>query len=533
MSESPKRSRHTARPSAPSQSRRTALSQALPLPLRGAIILVSALCLIIGAIGWNTVGRVAGGLSTGGDFGLGNNNTDGATDILLVGSDSRADAQGNPLTQEEIDMLRAGEEDVTNTDTIMVIRVPNDGSSATAISLPRDTYVSYPSLGNTKINGVYGAVKLQAADRLESEGFSPDEVETLSTQEGRQALINTVAELTGVTVDHYAEVGLLGFVLLTDAIGGVEVCLNDPVYDELSGADFDAGVQTLNGADALSFVRQRYGLPRGDLDRITRQQVFMASFANKMLSAGTLSNPARLGELGGAVQRSVTLDSDWDVMGFATQMQGLTGGNVTFDTIPVTSIDGVGDLGESVVTVDRGQVHRYFVDLLGEEEDEAEEPEEHHAPSGETFDPAETTVSVFNATFTDGLASRVSDGLAGNGFGVGEVTNAEYSGVSMSQVNSSDVDNPAAQAIAEQLGGLPVVYDPSLPEDVVSVTLAGDYAGPGLYEGYDPQTGVEEEIVEVEEDHSTGEVVGEEGMAMEEPISEQIDAGGDGPRCVN
>lgn len=532
MSESPQRSRQT-RPAAQRQPRRPALTQALPVPLRGAIILVSALCLIIGAIGWNTVGRVAGGLSTGGEFSLGGDNQDGATDILLVGSDSRADAQGNPLAQEEIDMLRAGEEDVTNTDTIMVIRVPNDGSSATAISIPRDTYVSYPTLGNTKINGVYGAVKLDAAERLESEGFPENEVETLSTQEGRQALIDTVAELTGVEVDHYAEVGLLGFVLLTDAIGGVDVCLNDAVYDELSGADFDAGEQTLNGPDALSFVRQRYGLPRGDLDRITRQQVFMASFANKMLSAGTLSSPARLNELGGAVQRSVTLDSDWDVMDFATQMQGLTGGNVTFDTIPVTSIDGVGDLGESVVTVDRGQVHKYFEDLVAEEEDEIPaEDGEHEAPNGESFNPSETTVSVFNATFNDGLASRVSDVITAEGFGVGDVTNAEYSGVSMSQVNASDVDDPAAQAIAEQLGGLTVIYDPSLPDGSVSVTLAGDYNGPGLWEGYDPNAEFVEEETPVDSG-GTGEIVGQEGMAIEEPVTEQIDAGGDGPRCVN
>src|SRR5699024_2019550 len=218
-------------------------------------------CLTASAAGWWTVGRAAGNLGSGGAFSLGEEK-DGATDILLVGSDSRTDAQGNPLTQEEIDLLRAGDEEATNTDTIIVIRVPNDGSSATAISIPRDTYIKTVD-GNKKINGVYGDKKQATAEKLVGEGTSPADVEKRSTEAGRQALINSVADLTGVTVDHYAEVGLLGFVLLTDAIGGVDVCLKHDVYDEFSGADFHAGRQTLGGADALSFVRQRHGLPRG------------------------------------------------------------------------------------------------------------------------------------------------------------------------------------------------------------------------------------------------------------------------------
>src|SRR5699024_3601988 len=119
--------------------------------------------------------------------------------------------------------------------------------------------------GKLKSNGVYGAAKTARADQMAAEGADPVAVEKQSTKAGRDALITAVADLTGVTVDHYAEVGLLGFVLLTDAVGGVPVCLYAPVDDPFSGANFAAGVQTLDGADALSFVRQRHGLPRGDL----------------------------------------------------------------------------------------------------------------------------------------------------------------------------------------------------------------------------------------------------------------------------
>ncbi|MEJ5919212.1 MULTISPECIES: LCP family protein [unclassified Corynebacterium] len=497
--------------------------------MRAVLIIVSVICLTVSAVGWWFVGRAAEGLDSGGSLGLGLEQ-DGATDILLVGSDSRTDAQGNPLTPEEVEMLRSGDEVATNTDTIIIIRVPNDGSSATAISVPRDTYISFPGMGNTKINGVYGNAKQAREESMRDGGESdPAKIEKQSTEAGREALIRALGDLTGVTIDHYAEVGLLGFVLLTDAIGGVDVCLNAPVYDEFSGANFDAGQQTLSGPDALSFVRQRHGLPRGDLDRITRQQAFMASFASKLLNAGTLSNPSRLNELGTAVSRSVVLDDKWDVMGFATQMQGLTGGNVKFETIPVTSIDGTGDHGESVVTVDKGQVHKYFDSLIGVEEATEssaakDAPKDHKA--------AETTVSVYNATGIEGLASRVSEALTAKGYTEGTVANAEFAGVAISQVNAADPDDPAAKAISELLGDLPIVHDTTLEKGQVSVTVAGDYAGPGS-----EVTETVEETAEAEEapadDGATNDVVGEEGDALEEDISPHIDAGGSGVMCVN
>lgn len=494
--------------------------------LRNALIVVSAIFLVVSAVGWWTLGRTTDNLGSGGDFGLGATK-DGATDILLVGSDSRADAQGNPLTPEEIEMLRAGDEKATNTDTIIIIRVPSDGSSATAISIPRDTYVHTNRLGNTKINGVYGNTKQAVEEELAQKGTNPAEIEKRSTEAGRLALIQTIGDLSGITVDHYAEVGLLGFVLLTDAIGGVDVCLNAPVYDEFSGADFPAGPQTLSGPDALSFVRQRHGLPRGDLDRITRQQVFMASFANKLLGAGTLSNPAKLSELGTAVQRSVVLDDNWDVTGFATQMQGLTGGNVKFETIPVTSIDGTGDYGESVVTIDKGQVHKYFETLLGPKEGKGAKAPEDKAPAD--HDAAATTVSVYNATGIEGLASRVADVLGEKGYSRGEVSNAEFAGVATSQVNAADPDDPAAKAISEALGGVPIVHDTTLNPHHISVTVAGDYSGPGVDGGGVAQP--EATPKPPADDGANGDVIGQEGGAVAENPTPKIDAGG--LVCVN
>ena len=127
--------------------------------IKGMLAVAAVALLLIGGLGYYAIGRLGGNLSAA-DLNLGGddlNGADGAVDILLVGSDSRTDAQGNPLSNEELARLNAGEADgELNTDTIMVVRVPNDGSRATAVSIPRDTYVHDPVFGNTKINGIYG-----------------------------------------------------------------------------------------------------------------------------------------------------------------------------------------------------------------------------------------------------------------------------------------------------------------------------------------------------------------------------------------
>src|SRR6516165_7411695 len=253
---------------------------------------------------------------------LGKGGDDGAIDILLVGLDSRTDAHGNPLSAQELATLRATDDDPsTNTDTIILVRIPNNGKSATAISIPRDSYVAAPGLGKTKINGVYGQTSEAKRASLVQAGASATEAEAAGTEAGREALIKTVADLTGVTVDHYAEIGLLGFALITDALGGVEVCLKEPVFEPLSGADFPACRQKLNGPQALSFVRQRHELPRGDLDRVVRQQVVMASLAHQVVSGKTLSSPATMNRMQQAIQRSLVLSSGWDIMDFVNQLQ--------------------------------------------------------------------------------------------------------------------------------------------------------------------------------------------------------------------
>ena len=477
--------------------------------------MAAAVAIVLGTgLAWGKLHAFVSGINHVNPIALGAGGDDGAIDILLVGVDSRTDAHGVPLSEDERAMLRAGDEVATNTDTIILIRIPNNGNSATAISIPRDSYVQAPGIGKMKINGVYGSVHLEEMKELvEQQGEDPEVAEIEATAAGREELIKTVANLTGVTVDHYAEIGLLGFALITEALGGVNVCLNAPVYEELSGADFPAGWQQLDGAQALSFVRQRHELPRGDLDRVVRQQAVMASLAHEVISGKTLSSPAALNRLEQAVQRSVVLSEGWDLMDFAEQLQKLAAGNVAFATIPIVEEAGWSDDGmQSVVRVDPTEVKDWVTSLLN------------HQDEGTTEELAytrdKTTVDVLNDTDINGLAAAVSHVVATKGFAPGAVGNNEDAEVTGSQVRAATADDIGAHAVAEDLGGLPVVEDPSIAPGSVRVVLADDYTGPG--------SGLDGTDVTL-----SGPAMDYTQMAAAPTPSPIITAGPDDPACVN
>jgi LCP family protein required for cell wall assembly len=269
---------------------------------------------------------------------------------LLVGLDARTDANGNPLPQALLDALHAGpDEGQLHTDTIMLLHVPAErNGSAVAISIPRDSFVQIAGgRGQHKINSAYQRGLKDAEDALEKQGITGPELDRRGREAGRGTLIATVQDLTGLTVNHFAEINLAGFVELTDALGGVQVCLNEPVKDDYSGIDLPAGPQTVSGPGALAFVRQRHGLDGGDLDRIARQQAFSAGLAQRLTEAGTLSDPAKLDRLVDIATRHVVLDSGWDIDQLAVQLRQVAGDSVVFHTIPTgrpdlhTPVDGV------------------------------------------------------------------------------------------------------------------------------------------------------------------------------------------------
>ncbi|MHA3701623.1 LCP family protein [Jatrophihabitans sp. YIM 134969] len=280
--------------------------------------------------------------------------TDGPTypkrdlNILLLGNDSRAGA-----TPDELRALGTQDDGGSaNTDTMLVLHVPADGSRATAISFPRDSYVDIPGYGKSKLNSAYPDGYQTAADQ------GANEVARQSA--GIQVLISTLNKLTGLTIDHYVQVNLLGFYRISIALKGVQVCLREDVKEANSGIDLKAGTQTIEGTQALAFVRQRYGFPdgRGDLDRIQRQQYFLSAVFRKVLSAGTLLNPGKINSLLHAVSSSLLIDPNLKPLALASQLSGLSAGNLNFYTIPLAGEDNNSPAGD-VILVDPAAVQSF------------------------------------------------------------------------------------------------------------------------------------------------------------------------------
>jgi LCP family protein required for cell wall assembly len=445
--------------------------------LRVALVVASTLVMALTGTAWGLYRDVTAGITTtdviagGGDG--------GDLNILLVGVDSRTDAHGRPLPPEVQRMLSSGPDTgVLNSDTIILLHVPEGGGAATAFSIPRDAYVNIPGYRRDKINAAYPATKALAAERLVSEGVKdPERVEAEAAKEGRSTLIRTVENLTGQTVDHYAEVNLLGFYNLTTAIGGVDVCLREPVDDPLSGARFPAGPQTISGTDALAFVRQRHGLPDGDLSRIRRQQVFLAAVADKILAGGTLSDPARVGALIGVAQQSLVIDEGWDLLGFTRQAADLAAGNLQFVTIPTSGRDT--NARGDVVLVDPRTVEGFIEQRIDEQAAAAEAAAQAAAVQAAVPPPpadliaSRYVVDVRNGSELGGMAASVADHLRDLGFARGVVTNTAATDTSVVRYTGPDGD--AARAVAEQLGDIGTERDESVARGHLNVVLGADF----------------------------------------------------------
>lgn len=229
-------------------------------------------------------------------------NTSG-TNWLLVGSDSR---QG--LSEEDQQALgTGGDVGEGRTDTIMLLHIPRSGQ-AQLVSIPRDSYVEVPGFGMDKINAAfaYGGPKL---------------------------LTQTVEGNTGLHIDHYAEIGMGGLANVVDSVGGVDICVAEPINDPLAGIDLQEGCQKLEGSDALGYVRTR-ATAMGDLDRVQRQREFFAALLDKITSPATLINPFRsISLINHTASSFIVGDGDhvWHLARVALAM----GSGVGTETVPI------------------------------------------------------------------------------------------------------------------------------------------------------------------------------------------------------
>ncbi|MFF3325482.1 LCP family protein [Streptomyces sp. NPDC002889] len=242
------------------------------------------------------------------------------TNYLIVGSDSR-----EGMSDDEKKKLHTGSADGKRTDSMMIL---HDGSNGpTLISLPRDSDVEIPSFKGSESGKFFPnegrRVKLNAA----------------YAEDGPELLVRTVEHNTGLHIDHYVEIGFAGFANIVDSIGGVEIDIPKAFKDKKSGADFQAGKQTLDGEQALAFVRTRYAFAGSDLDRTKNQQKFLAALANQTATPGTVLNPFKLYPTMGAGLDTLVVDKDMSLFDLGQMffaMKGVTGGEGKSMNMPIS-----------------------------------------------------------------------------------------------------------------------------------------------------------------------------------------------------
>ncbi|RMI33033.1 LytR family transcriptional regulator [Nocardia stercoris] len=406
--------------------------------------------------------------------------------ILVMGLDSRLDEKGNPLPQDIYDALHAGDDSVGgyNSNVLILLHIPGDGSKSTAISIPRDDYVALdPSACDVapckgKIKQAYGYAYERAKVKLENAKTVTDPVtiEQKSRDAGRKAEIATVRTFLGgnVPIDHFVEVTLVAFFQIAQAVQPLTVCLNERTQDDFSGADFKKGRQEIDAAQAMAFVRQRRdpdpSLNFTDLDRTRRQQAFIVSLARKLSNTGAVASPSTLHSLLDVAKQNIAVDSTLDLVAFAQRASQLMSGGITLYTLPVKDF-GTDDLGEDINLVDLSQIHAIAKSLLSG----GSVPTTAVAPTT-VFSAAGVVVNVINGSGQTGLAARLEQALTGKGFTQGTVgTGTIRSVTTLSYGSGADA---AATSLAETLG-LTATKSAALDPDTIQLIVGTDGASSG------------------------------------------------------
>jgi LCP family protein required for cell wall assembly len=295
---------------------------------------------------------------------------------------------------------------------MMVIHLSEDHTKITVVSLPRDTWTTIPGKGQHKINSAYqfGGPKL-----------------------ARQ----TVEQATGLQINRYIEVNVLGFIDVVDALGGVTVCTPVPINDPKTGLNLAAGTHELRGAQALGYARTR-ATARSDLDRIDRQQQVVSALMDRALSAGTLANPARLAAFVNSTLRTIKVDPDDGLLGLASQLRDVSLDDVSFADIPLDDVDFKAPTGESAVLWDKEGARELFRRIAADENLATPTPSASAStsasaspkPTGPPVPPERIALRVKNGTLITGLGARTKQALVAAGFQVpgepGDTTTSDY-----------------------------------------------------------------------------------------------------------
>jgi LCP family protein required for cell wall assembly len=323
-----------------------------------AITSISVGIVALSAIGWLGLGRVSGSLNRTDAFANIKNRPDkptSAMNLLLVGSDNR-----EGLTRAQIRELWVGGTEVaagSRSDTMLLVHISKARDSAVIISLPRDSLVTIPE-------------HVSSADSTKIVPARKNKLNAAFSFGGAPLLIETLEGATGLRIDHYIEINFLGFKNIIDALGGIDVCVKKDIRDSKSNLQLTAGLQTLDGIQALKYVRTRYFDGQGDIGRMKRQQEFMSAVLRKATSTGTLLNPIKLVNFFNAAIKTVTTDNQFnknDILTLGKQLKNLSADRVRTLTVPLSNANGRVDGIGSVVIWDDVLAPDLFSRLLNDQ----------------------------------------------------------------------------------------------------------------------------------------------------------------------
>jgi len=389
--------------------------------------------------------------------------------ILVYGLDSRAG-----LTPHQQYVLRTGDDQTDNTDTIMIVHISPGRHQVTVMSIPRDTMVP-----------VYTCPKGPGYTGQQASPGAEVQINSLLQIGGPTCLWYTVEQTTGIRIDHFIGIGMLGFVKVVNDLGGVNVCVPFKVNDQLSGLNLGAGEQHIDGVQALAFWRTREDLGDGsDLQRIERDQFMSAQVVKGVLSSGLLSNPIKLVSVVTDAAASMTTDSGMttsDLIQVAESFHTLSSSNVQFVTVPSQPWS----QNAARVQFAQPQAGKLFAaiahDVTVPKATATPAPSASSASGGAqvlTTSPSNVKVEILNGSGEATVASQAAAGLTRRGFDVTGTGDAPSYAYTESVIEySSSADMAEVNTLRNELSNVTDLQDASLTPGTVELILGSDFTG--------------------------------------------------------
>ncbi len=386
--------------------------------------------------------------------------------ILVYGDDSRAG-----LTPHQQFILRTGHDQSNNTDTIMLVHISPGRHRVTVMSIPRDSMVP--------------AYQCDSGPGYAGQQASPSsfvQVNSLLQIGGPTCLWKTVEQVTGVRIDHFIGIGMLGFVKVVNDLGGVNVCLPFNVNDPVSGLKLRQGEQHINGVQALAFWRTREDIGNGsDLQRIQRDQFMSAQVVKGVLHSGLLSNPFRLLNVVTDAAASMTTDAGMtvsDLVQIGESFRSLSGQGVQFITVP----NEPWPPNPNRVQFMQPQAGEVFAaiarDMTVPKVSSTPAPTASGGAQVLTTSPSNVKVEVLNGSGVSHVASEAAAGLTSRGFvvtGTGDAPNFAYTNSVIEY--SSAADMAAVNTLEKELTHVTTLQVTSLAPGTVDLILGSDFTG--------------------------------------------------------